>query len=88
MGAGVAFLVKEAWQKHIIRKNTYKGRGISLDFGYHSGTLFRVVNCYVPASRDSEGKKEFQELAEWVKRRSKKGKKKAWRPSYAGILMV
>ncbi|OAQ22702.1 hypothetical protein K457DRAFT_1130726 [Linnemannia elongata AG-77] len=37
MGARMAFLVKESWQKHFIKRNTHKVRGISLDFGYHLG---------------------------------------------------
>src|SRR5690349_20117369 len=76
MGAGVAFLVKESWQKHIIRRNTHNGRGISLDFGYHLGAHFRIVNCYVPASRDEERKRELQELTEWAKKEIQEAKEK------------
>ncbi|OAQ35918.1 hypothetical protein K457DRAFT_1346351 [Linnemannia elongata AG-77] len=76
MGAGVASLVTELWQKHIIKRNTHKGRGISLDFGYHLGAHFRIVNCYVPASRDEERKRELQELTEWAKKEIQEAKEK------------
>ncbi|KAK3804689.1 MAG: hypothetical protein JOS17DRAFT_781629 [Linnemannia elongata] len=45
-------------------------------FGYHLGAHFRIVNCYVPASRNEEGKKEFQELAEWAKKEIQEAKEK------------
>ena len=67
MGSGVAFLVGTKWTKYILKTSKYKGRGIALDFGFHSGTHIRIINCYVPANRAEErGKKEFQELVEWV----------------------
>jgi len=67
LGSGVALLVNETWNRHIIRKKTHNGRGISLDFGFHQGAHIRIINCYVPANRGNvEGKKEFKELLEWV----------------------
>jgi hypothetical protein len=48
-----------------------------------------MIKRYIPASRNEEGKRDLQEVAEWAKKKkSKKRKRKAWRPSYVEILMV
>ncbi|KAF9188919.1 hypothetical protein BGZ49_003890, partial [Haplosporangium sp. Z 27] len=49
LGAGVGLLVNKYWATHIIRRVTYGGRVISVDFSFRTGFRLRVINCYIPS---------------------------------------